>query len=157
MKDIKVELTPSSAANSQSNGLAEASVKNAKILLRKCIDEGSNFQENLCYFNQCPRADGYSPSELLHGRRVRSILPSINDEVDINAAKAARQHTDMLVKNKKQTGKPLPMLSLGDLCYRIKLDGNKRETLVSNPCEVIQIRRHGESYNIKDLVTNRIY
>ena len=101
-------------------------------------------------------ADRYSPSELLHGRRIRSILPSINDEVDINAAKAARQHTDLLVKNKKQTGKPLPSLSLRDLCYRIKLDG-KKETLVSNPCEVIQIRRHGESYYIKDLVTNRIY
>ena len=131
-------------------------MKNAKLLLRKCLEEGSNFQEKLCYFNMCPREDGYSPSEILHGRRIRSILPTINDEVDIEAAKAARQKTDLVVKNKKQTSKPLPPLALGDLCYRIKLEG-KKETLVDNPCEIIQTRRNGESYYIRDLVTNRIY
>ena len=29
--------------------------------------------------------------------------------------------------------------------------------MVKNPCEVIQIRKHGESYYIKDLQTGRIY
>ena len=39
---------------------------------------------------------------------------------------------------------------------RIKLNG-KRETLIHNPCEVIQIRNHRESYYIQDLETGRIY
>jgi len=42
------------------------------------------------------------------------------------------------------------------MCYRIKLDG-KKETLIHNPCEVVQIRNHGESYYIRDLETGRIY
>ena len=45
---------------------------------------------------------------------------------------------------------------MGSLCYRIQLDG-KKQTLIESPCEVVQIRQHGESYYIKDLETNRIY
>ena len=104
----------------------------------------------------CPREDGYSPSKIMHGRRIRSLLPTLDDKINIAAAKAAREKTDLIIKNKKQTSKPSPPLSLGDLCYRILFEG-KRETLVDNPCEVIQIRKHGESYYIRDILTNRIY
>ena len=115
-----------------------------------------NFAERLCYFNQCPREDGYSPSEILHGRRIRFLLPTLDDKIDIAAAKAAREKTDLITKGKHQTSKPSTPLSKGDLCYRIKLDG-KRETLVKNPCKVIQIRKHGESYYIRDFQSGRIY
>ena len=80
----------------------------------------------------------------------------MDDKIDIAAPKAAREKTDLIIKNKKQTSMPSPPLSLGDLCYRILFEG-KRETLVDNPCKVIQIRKHGESYYIRDILTNRIY
>ena len=67
----------------------------------------------------------------------------------MEAAKAARESKDLITKNRNKKSTPSTPLSKGDLCYRIKLDG-KGETLVKNPCEVIQIRKHGESYYIKD-------
>jgi len=91
LADIKVEPTPSRAGNSSSNGLAESAVKSAKLLLRKCIEEKTSYAERLCYFNQSPREDGYSPSELFHGRRVRSYLPTLDDAVNVEEGKAARE------------------------------------------------------------------
>ena len=60
LKDINIEPSPSSATFPQSKGLAESGVKNAKLLLRKSIEEKSNYAEMLCHFNQAPREDGYS-------------------------------------------------------------------------------------------------
>ena len=42
LKDINIEPQPSSANNPRSNGLAESAVHNAKILLRKSIEEKSS-------------------------------------------------------------------------------------------------------------------
>ena len=47
LEDIHVTPTPSSANNLGSNGLAESAVKSAKILLRKSIEEMSNYAEFL--------------------------------------------------------------------------------------------------------------
>ena len=156
LADIKVSPTPSSAGNASSNGLAEAAVKSAKLLLRKSLEDKQNYAETLCYFNQSPRSDGFSPSELFHGRRVRSFLPSIDDSIDVAEGKAARERTDLITKSRNQTTQPQPPHKVGSLCYRIKLDG-KKETLVHNPCEVVSVRKHRESYYIRDLETDRIY
>ena len=66
-------------------------------------------------FNQVPRADGFSPSELFFGRRVRSKLPSLDNSVDVQAGKEAREKTDNQTKEKTRTHKPLPKLEIGDL------------------------------------------
>ena len=136
LSDIKVTPTPSSAGNSSSNGLAESAVKSAKLLLRKSIEDKTSYAETLCYFNQYPRQDGYSPSELFHGRRVRSFLPTLDDSVDLEEGKAAREKRDLVTKRDKQSTKPLPPLKTGDMCYHIKLD-SKKQTLIDNPCEVL--------------------
>ena len=54
LKEIYVNPTPSSAKNPRSNCLAEAGVRNAKILLRKSLEEKSSYAEVLQYFNQAP-------------------------------------------------------------------------------------------------------
>ena len=82
--------TPSCANNLASNGLAESAVKSAKILLRKSIEEKSNYPEVMCHFNTTPKEDRYSPSELFHGRKLRSYLPTLDETVDINKGKASR-------------------------------------------------------------------
>ena len=87
--------------------------------------EKSSYAEMLCHFNQTPREDGYFPSELFHGRRVRSHLPSLDDTVDIDKGKAARELKDMVVKNATKIHKPLKLLNVGDLCYRRHFDGKK--------------------------------
>ena len=53
----------------------------------------------LCYFNQAPREDGYSQSELFHGCRVRSYLPTLDDTVDTEKGKAKKELKDLVVKN----------------------------------------------------------
>merc|ERR1712112_169683 len=156
LKEIHIIPTPSSANNPRSNGLTEAGVKNTKILLRKSLEEKSSYAEVLQYFNQTPRSDGYSPSELFHGRRVRSHLPTIDDSVNVGKGKAHRELTDMVTKNATRTHSPSRPLEVGDLVYRRHFDGMK--TLeIENICEVIEARNHGESYYIKDLETDRIY
>ena len=107
-------------------------------------------------FNQIPRSDGYSPSELFFGRRVRSRLPSLDNSVDVEARKEAREKTDDQVKEKKRTHKALPKLEIGDLVYRITTDG-KAMALIEDPCVVTNIRDHGESYYLQDLKTDKTY
>ena len=85
--DIKHEV--SSPYNPESNGLAEAAVKNCKKLLVKCIKEGSNFQQALAEFRNCPRADGCSPSLLMLGRGPRGALPALQEARDSPNSSAA--------------------------------------------------------------------
>ena len=105
LNDIRVNLTPSSANNPSSNGLAKSAIKNAKLLLRNSIEEKSSYAEILCYFNQWPRADG---------QRVRSYLPTLDDKVDVEEDIVAIEMEDLLTKNATQTHNPLPPLKLDD-------------------------------------------
>ena len=136
--------------------MAESAVKSVKILLGKSIEEKSNYPEMLYHFNQAPREDGYLPSKLFNGRRVRSYFPTLDDAVDINKGKAATEMKGLLVKNPSQTHKPLKPLNVGDLCYKRCFDW-KKPVRIKSLCEVIVIRKNGESYYIIDLESERVY
>ena len=110
----------------------------------------------MCHFNTTPREDRYSPSELFHRRKLRTYLPTLDDTVDINKGKASREITDMITKNTSHTHKPLKALEKGNLCYRREFDG-KKLVKIDDLCEVIKVRKRGESYYIKDLETERTY
>ena len=96
------------------------------------------------------------PSELFHKRRVKSHLPSIDDTVDVEKGKAKRELKDMVVKNATKTHTPVRPLQLEDLCYCKHFDG-KKTLRIESLCEVIEVRKSGESYYIRDLTTDRIY
>ncbi|KAG1651704.1 Transposon Ty3-I Gag-Pol polyprotein [Nymphon striatum] len=111
---IKHEL--SSAYNPSSNGLAEAAVKNAKILLQKCKETGENFEQALSEFRLMPRADGFSPANLMFNRSPRGLLPSMRNSaaVDHIAGRKARQKT-LDASHSYQSSRPtLPCLKVGD-------------------------------------------
>ena len=85
------ELT--SPHNPQANGLSESGVKNAKRLLLKCEITGEDFQRSLQAWRNIPRPDGYSPAQLLTGRRQLTGLPTLPSHhllTDLAAAKDAR-------------------------------------------------------------------
>lgn len=63
----------SSPKYSQSNGAAEAAVKIAKNILKKCND----IHLGLLAYRCTPLENGYFPAELLFSRKVRSSLPSL--------------------------------------------------------------------------------
>merc|ERR1712240_232597 len=100
-----------------------------------------------CHFNTTPREDGYSPSELFHGRRLRTYLSTLDTSVDVEKGRASRELTDMITRNKSQTHKPLKALEVGNLCYRREFDGKKLVT-IDNLCEAIEVRKWNESYYI---------
>jgi hypothetical protein len=65
----------SSPYNPQSNGLAEAAVKNVKRLLQKTSP--AEFTHALFAFRNTPRADGFSPAQMFVGRKQRGQLPML--------------------------------------------------------------------------------
>ncbi|KAG1706172.1 Carcinine transporter [Nymphon striatum] len=109
---IKHEL--SSAFNPTSNGLAEAAVKNAKRLVLKCNETSEDFEQALSEFRLMPRADGYSPADLMFGRKPRGILPSIRTSVDREAGQEARQEVLEKSHHRHSSRPCLPLLSVGD-------------------------------------------
>ncbi|UYV76749.1 K02A2.6-like [Cordylochernes scorpioides] len=64
-------LVTSSPRFPQSNGMAEAGVKIAKLILKKNQDPSLGLRE----YRSSPLKNGYSPAELLMGRKLRTTLP----------------------------------------------------------------------------------
>ena len=65
------------------------------------------FSLNLALFNQSPRSDGFSPSEMVLSRWVRSLLPEIFRQPDMVAASQDRYDALLKVYHRSQTHKPL--------------------------------------------------
>ena len=76
--------------------------------------------------------------------------------MNVEKGKAHRELTDMVTKNSTRNHSPVRPLEVGDLVYHRHFDG-KKTLEIENLCEVIEVRNHGESYYIKDLVNDRIY
>ena len=70
------EQTTSSPMYAQSNGLAEKTVQTAKRLLTKAKADNRDLYVAILEYRNCPLECGYSPSQLLMSRRLRSILPT---------------------------------------------------------------------------------
>ena len=87
-KDNGILHETSSPYYPESNGLAEAAIKNVKKLLVKCIKEGADFQAALAESRKCPRADGCSPSLIMFRRGARGKLPSLPATRNLPAAGA---------------------------------------------------------------------
>jgi len=64
----------SSPHHHESNGLAEAAVKNIKFLLAKCKSAKEDFPSALMEWRNTPRTNGVTPSVLFLGRRQKTNL-----------------------------------------------------------------------------------
>ena len=83
----------SSPYNPRGNGLAEAAVKNVKHLLQKCSISRESANKALYFWRNVPRSDGYSPAQLLFGRRQLTNLPMLQkqyEQCDFSSAKEAK-------------------------------------------------------------------
>jgi hypothetical protein len=67
--------TISSPTHAQSNGKAEAAVKNVKKLLKKCGAMNDQFWKGMLAIRNTPLLCGKSPAELLLGRTLHDSLP----------------------------------------------------------------------------------
>ena len=87
----------SSPCNPESNGLAEAAVKNLKSIVLRCTEKGENIQHAIAAWQNTSRQDGSSPAQLFFGRRQRLGLPLLPQHLEENHL----QCTD--AKNKEAT------------------------------------------------------
>ena len=105
----------SSPYHSQSNGKAEAAVKIAKSLLRK--EDGDTFLAMLNWRNTPTEASEYSPSQKLHSRRTRTLLPTkaalLTPAVARNVEDEIRQRRQTAKFWYDRTAKSLPELQIG--------------------------------------------
>ena len=74
-KEWGFQHTLSSPTHSQSNGKAEAAVKNVKTLLKKCGAINDEFWKGMLAIRNTPLSSGKSPAQLLLGRSLRDSLP----------------------------------------------------------------------------------
>ena len=83
LRQHNVVLETSSAHHPQSNGHAEAAVKNMKFLLAKFDGKFEDFRQALLEWRNCPRSDGRSPAQLFLGRRQRTALPVLPQALEV--------------------------------------------------------------------------
>ena len=148
-ESMGIEHELSSAFNPNSNGLAEAAVKNVKYLIEKCSAAGQNLSEALLEWRNMPRADGYSPAQMFFGRRQRTRLPTLpvhHAPIDNKLAEAARRKTaeeNAAVFN--QHTKELERLEQGQQVW-LQDPKTGRWTVAG---EVVNERPHGGSYVVE--------
>ena len=124
----------SSAYNPQSNGHAEAAVKQAKYLLQKCDANMRQFAQHLFAWRTTPRGNYFlSPSELFFGRRLRRAdLPTLSPpscgQVDYSAAlDAQRKHSAKVKSAYDASAVPLPPLLEGDVAVARNQDPARKQ------------------------------
>ncbi len=137
----------SSPYNPRSNGLAESGVKAVKTLLSKCHETGEDFFTALTEWRNVPRADGFSPAQMLLGRRQRGLLPALPpDDINHEEAVAARRHArDTGAAYHDAHAHPLPTLSQGQ---RVLIQHPLTKKWDSHGT-VSDIREDGRSYEIQ--------
>ena len=139
----------SSPYNPNSNGLAEAAVKNVKALLLKCASSQEDFRAALLEWRNTPRADGVSPSQAFFGRRQRTKLPifDVNKFVtlfdDVPKVRAdAKDDAEIRYNN---DAKSLPPLAVGEK-VRMQNPLTKKWDQVGT---IESVHQYGRSYNVK--------
>ncbi|KAK3100667.1 hypothetical protein FSP39_023406, partial [Pinctada imbricata] len=80
-KEFDFKHVTSSPNYPQSNGLAEKYVQIAKRILEKAKHSKQDPHLALLEYRVTPLDIGYSPSQLLQGRHLRSILPTVSDNL----------------------------------------------------------------------------
>ena len=80
--------TVSSPTQAQSNGKAEAAVKNVKKLLKKCGSMNDQFWKALLAIQNTPHLSSKSPAELLLGRTLHDSLPRFPGPGTLDETKA---------------------------------------------------------------------
>ena len=119
--------TVSSPTHAQSNGKAEAAVKNIKKLLKKCGSMNDQFWKGLLAIRNTPLLCGKSPAELLLGRTLHDSLPRYPGPTTIDNETKAKI-LDIKKKEKDtydQHTTPLPPLHTGTrVAIRSRVDSD---------------------------------
>ena len=145
LKEMGIRAEASSPYHPQSNGLAEASIKNVKSLLYKTKYSRENFEKALAQWLQTPRRDGFSPSDLFFKRHLRGLLPSVPRTIDMQQAIEARDKQQEKYRKEMSKHKALQPMKQGDKI----VTQNLRTGLWDIRGTVESVRENGRSYWIR--------
>ena len=86
LEEKNIQHGQSSPYNPRSNGHAERNVKILKELLLKTNSEihSEQFLDGISQIRNTPRADGISPCQVVFGRSIRTILPTLTEALGTN-------------------------------------------------------------------------
>ena len=86
LEEYGIEHGQSSPYYPRSNGHAERNVQLIKDLLIKTGNdlESEEYIDGLAQIRNTPRADGFSPNQVVFGRSVRTLVPSLFEVLGIN-------------------------------------------------------------------------
>ena len=139
----------SSAYHAQSNGLAEAAVKNVKMILKKTGSFNEAFQDALCAFRNTPRAaDGLSPAHLMFHRNLKEPgLPVHPDLLSLRAPEAQLpREQERKRTNEKLGGREYTPLAVGE---QVLIQDTKTKEW-STEGRIISVRESEQSYIVQD-------
>ena len=124
LKEYGIEHGQSSPYNPQSNGHAERNVKIVKELLMKTDADvnAKSFLDGIAQIRNTPRTDGISPAQVVFGRSIRTMLPTLTEELGTNpfVEKVRERKTDFDLKRRirfDQHAKDLKELPPGALIW----------------------------------------
>ena len=147
----------SSAYYSQSNGLAEISVKKAKRLVQKTKKLKENLQQAIFQMrNTRLKSVGASPSELFFRREMRNPLPNLPKVLDLDKAIMNKEMKSVDPERKKTPSVPLKV------GQRIEIQNVKSKRWDMRGT-VMRMREGGVSYYVlidgddKHVLRNRIF
>jgi len=126
----------SSPKFSQSNGEAEAAVKVAKIILKKNSEDP---YLALLAYRTTPLLNGFSPSQLLMNRRLRSTLPQTEQML--------KEIPNLKILNEREETYRQRYKSNYDKRHRAKLLDPLN---VGDPVWIVDLRRHGTVIKVLD-------
>ena len=138
----------SSPYNPESNGLAEAAVKNMKSLVLRSKSKGENFHHALAAWRNMTRQDGTSPAQLFFGRRQRlglPLLPEMLSQSNVDPSTRDSLNKDRISDRDTHTV-CLPDFAMGD---RVWMQHHSTKKWYKTAC-IIEIRHGGRAYLVKD-------
>ncbi|KAK3087333.1 hypothetical protein FSP39_004790 [Pinctada imbricata] len=130
-KDYGIKHTTSSPHYPQSNGMAERTVQTVKNILKKCKETKSDPNLAFLEYRNTPIEGIGSPSQLLFGRRTRSVIPT---------------HGELLNPNNKSTRNVRRSLKSKQRRTKQQYDKNARPLTELKPGDVVNIQTQEEPW-----------
>ena len=133
----------SSPYNPQSNGHAERNVGIIKQLILKTENDidSQQFLDGIAQLRNTPRADGYSPCQVVFGRSVRTLIPTLTEALGTNEfVEKARSRKEMFDQKQKarydRNAKDLKPFEKGTLIWVQNAETGKWDVTAKIICRV---------------------
>ena len=131
-----------SAHNPESNGLAEAAVKNLKAIVTRTHAEKAYLEEAIAAWRNMVRADGISPSQLFLNRLPHQKLPIYTDPTPIISIIDPEAKHAQNIANQNTHAREISSLPLGAQVWTHHHETKKWD----RQAKIIEIRQDGQLY-----------